>query len=97
MTDYSDQHLDQVAAAIEAAECPGREGPFGQYDYSYANPNPPAEPYHVRDFRDPRSETWGRTVFKSAIREEATAMFETLTRRHIARAALTAHRIATSA
>jgi hypothetical protein len=90
MTTYSDEVLDRVAAAIYAAGCPDREGPFGLYNYAYANPLPPAEPYHVRDFRDPRSETYGRTVFKSADRDEAARMFDLLTGRHIAIAALAA-------
>jgi hypothetical protein len=97
VTIYSDEHLDRVAAAIEAAMCPHREGPFGLYDYAYSNPNPPAQPHHVRDFRDPRSEDWGRTVFKSASPDEARAEYDARTRRHIAQAALDAHRMATSA
>lgn len=91
MSSWSDEHLDRVYAAIQEAECPHREGPYGLYDYTYANPLPPAEPHHVRDFRDPRSETWGRTVFKSADRDAARRMYDALTGRHIARAALEAN------
>lgn len=91
MSEFPDEHLDRVYAAIREAECPNREGPYGLYDYTYANENPPAEPYRVRDWRDPRSDGWGRTVFSSEYREAAKAKYDQLTGRHIARAALEAN------
>lgn len=83
----TNEDLDRVGAAIEAAQCPGREGPYGLYDYtSYGDP----VPFHVRDWRDPKSTTWGCAVFKSVDRAEATSQYELLTRRHIAQAAIAA-------
>ena len=87
MSEPTDEQLDRIAAAIEAAQCPGREGPYGLYDYGYSNPNPPDEPYCVRDFRDTRAARYGMTVFRSADRATAETKFEELTRRHVARAA----------
>jgi hypothetical protein len=85
--------LDLIADAIEAARCPGREGPYGLYDYSlYPGDGPP---HAVRDFRDPRSPDFGAVVYRSPSGEDAAEMFETLTRRHIAAAALRAARKAT--
>lgn len=79
--------LDRVADAIEAAKCPGREGPFGLYDYSsYGWPNP----HHVRDFRDPRSDSYGSCVAALTDPEIADRLYKTLTRRHIAEAAIAA-------
>jgi len=57
------------------------------YDYAYSNPNPPDEPYCVRDFRNRRAARYGMTVFRSADRQAAQAKFDELTRRHVARAA----------
>ena len=84
-----DETLDRVAAAIEAARCPGREGPYGLYDYSSYGFE---MPHRVRDFRDPNSKTWGDVVARFARAEEAEALFDTLTRRHIANAAINALR-----
>ena len=79
--------LERVATAIEQAQCPNREGPYGLYDYtSYGHP----KPHHVRDFRDPRSATWGHAVLMTTDREEAEATYRKLTREHIARAAIDA-------
>lgn len=91
----TEAQLDRVADAIEAAQCPGREGPFGGYDYghneAFYGPAPKDGRYVVRDFRDPKSETWGSWVHQTNDREEHEAMFKTLTRRHIAEAAVRAH------
>lgn len=82
-----DERFQRVGEAIEAAGNPGREGPYGLYDYSAWN-HP--RPHHVRDFRDPASATHGDCVFQSADRDEAVAAFERLTRDHVARAAVAA-------
>lgn len=79
--------IKAAAKAIKAAQCPGREGPFGHYDYSSYGWD---KPHRVRDFRDPSSKTWGHDVFKSDSREESWAEYERLTEEHIARAALSA-------
>ena len=87
MIEITDELLERVGRAIEAARCPNREGPYGGYDYSsYGNPTP----YHVRDFRDPKSDTWGRTVFRSNDRDAMHREYERLTRAHIALAAIQA-------
>lgn len=79
--------LDAVADAMEAATCPDREGPFGLFDYTdYGDPRP----HHVRDFRDPRSDTWGRPVHVGSDREEARRIYDEMTRRHVAAAAVAA-------
>lgn len=79
--------LEKVARAIETARCPGREGPYGGYDYSKGKSS---TPYMVRDFRDPASPRWGCVVAAFATSEECDAEFERLTEEHIARASLTA-------
>lgn len=85
--DHPVEKLDAVAAAIEAAGCPDREGPFGLFDYTeYGDPRP----HHVRDFRDPRSPSWGKAVHVGEDREEARCIYEEMTRRHVAEAALAA-------
>lgn len=81
--------IERVAAAIEAAQCLGREGPFGLYDYSDYKT---ATPHRVRDFRDPLSEDYGKAVFAFADREQARVEYERLTKQHIARAAIEAMR-----
>lgn len=88
MIDITEEILDRVADAIEKARCPDREGPFGLYDYSNYRGN--EEPHCVRDFRDPRSDTYGNIIFRSSDREEAERMYERLTRQHIAAAAIAA-------
>ena len=80
--------LDRVAAAIEQARCPGREGPYGLYDYTKYGV---AEPHRVRDFRDPGSPRWGDVVACFDDPKAAETLFQTLTRRHIARAAIAAY------
>lgn len=90
MTDR--ETLARVADAIEQAQCPNREGPYGLYDYtSYGHP----KPHHVRDFRDPKSETWGHAVLTTTDREEAEATYKRLTREHVAKAAIAALRAST--
>ncbi len=87
MSEITEETLERVGMAIERANNPGREGPYGLYDYTtYGDP----VPHHVRDFRDMRSDTYGHTVFRSTDRDAARAEYERLTRCHIARAAVEA-------
>ena len=89
----SGELLDAVGLAIEQAGNPGREGPFGFFDYtSYGDP----VPFHVRDFRDPKLDGYGKCVFKTTDRSEGLAAFERETRRHIARSAMSALLAATT-
>jgi hypothetical protein len=79
--------LEAVWAAIDAAQAPGRQGPYGLFDYTgYGH----AIPHHVRDFRDPGSEAYGDCVFRSTDPAQARAVYERLTREHVARAAIRA-------
>ena len=79
--------LDAVAEAMEKASVPHREGPFGLYDYTdYGDP----VPHHVRDFRDMRSATWGMAVHRGTDPVEARRIYDELTRRHVADAAVRA-------
>ncbi len=88
--------LDRIAAAIEAARCPHREGPFGGYDYghnpAFYGPEPEGGRYVVRDFRDPHSPDWGKWVHQTGDRAEHELVLERMTQRHIARAAYDAAR-----
>lgn len=80
--------LDTIADAIEKAQCPDRQGPYGLFDYSrYPGDSPPRV---VRDFRYPGLPTFGHQVFSSHHEDKAAAEFERLTRRHIAAAAVVA-------
>jgi hypothetical protein len=82
--------LRLVSLAIKAAECPGREGPYGLYDYSgYEGSDPP---HVVRDFRDPKSPDYGSFVFRSECPKVARSEYDRLTDEHIARAAVRAMR-----
>lgn len=83
-----EEWVEAAARAAEEARCPGREGPFGLYDYSGNSGSQP--PYQVRDFRDPAAGDWGEVVFASHDLEEARARYEEATRRHIYGAALAA-------
>lgn len=87
--------LDEVAFAIERARCPGREGPYGGYDYGhntdFYGPEPDGGRYVVRDFRDFRSPDWGKWVHQTACEEEHDQALLRLTGRHIAEAAITAY------
>lgn len=89
-----DAVLDQVAFAIEQARCPGREGPYGGYDYGYNEafygPAPEGGRYVVRDFRNPRLPTWGKWVHQTPDRDEHEQAYLRLTGRHIAQAAIEA-------
>lgn len=89
MTTYNEQFLDAIADAIEKARCPGREGPYGLYDYSAY---PGSEPPHViRDFRPGLSgRAIGRTVECFEDAAEARRHYDELTRRYIAKAAVNA-------
>lgn len=90
----SDAQLDKIADAIEAAECPHHEGPFGGYDYghneAFYGPAPKGGRYVIRDFRDPSSPNWGAWVHQAHDREAHERAFTSLTRRHIALAAFSA-------
>jgi uncharacterized small protein (DUF1192 family) len=94
MTD--EQLIEAMAEAWERARCPGREGPFGGYDYghdaSFYGPAPEAGRYVIRDFRDPASPDWGKWLHQTNDREEYEAMFDRMTKAHCATAALAALR-----
>ena len=77
----TDSVLDKVAEAIERAQCPDREGPYGLYSYGK---------YAVRDFRDYSSPDYGKVIFTHEDENIARAEYEKLTRRHIARAGIKA-------
>ncbi len=89
METIENELLDHVAEAIEEARCPHRRGPYGLFDYtSRGHP----KPFHVRDFRDPNSDSWGVQVAAFESRVEAEILLDQLTGRHIAQAAITAIR-----
>lgn len=88
MTVYTEEFLDKIAEAIEEARCPGREGPYGLYDYSKYEGN--EDPYCVRDFRDTRNDTYGKVVFRTNDPDKARAVYDKMTRQHIALAAIRA-------
>lgn len=87
--------LDAVAFAIERARCPGREGPYGGYDYGhntdFYGPAPVGGRYVVRDFRDYRSPAWGAWVHQTDSHDEHEQAYLRLTGRHIAQAAIAAY------
>lgn len=86
--------VEAVKAAIKLASCPGREGPFGGYDYghneAFYGPAPEDGRYVIRDFRDPKSPDWGKWLHQTDNREEHEAMFVKMTDDHIAQAAIAA-------
>lgn len=88
----ADEVLDRVGEAIVRAGCPSREGPYGGYDYGYCREDdlPKGGRYVVRDFRDPRSDTWGAWVHQTPDKDVHEAVFHRMTRRHIAQAAIAA-------
>lgn len=91
MTEIKDEDAIAVAEAITKAQnLPWGEGPYGLYDYRGYGAT--EKPFHVRDFRDPASETWGHRVARFDTHEEALAEYERLTRIHIGRAAIEAYR-----
>ncbi|MCE4223450.1 hypothetical protein HCU64_06775 [Methylobacterium sp. C25] len=79
---------EKVYAAIEKAQCPGREGPYGLYDYS--NYEGASAPHVVRDFRDMRSPDYGKFIFRSDDPAVARDEYDRLTRLHIGETALAA-------
>jgi hypothetical protein len=86
--------VERVARAIDAAQCKGREGPFGGYDYGhnadFYGPAPEGGRYVVRDFRDPASPDYGKWVHQTNDRDEHERVFARMTEHHIARAAIAA-------
>ncbi len=86
--------VEAVKAAIKLASCPGREGPFGGYDYghneAFYGPAPEDGRYVIRDFRDRKSPDWGKWLHQTDNREEHEAMFAKMTDDHIAQAAIAA-------
>jgi len=94
--DISQEVVEAVARAIKQAECPGREGPYGGYDYghneAFYGKTPEGGRYVIRDYRDPASDTWGKWVHQTDDRELHDRMFDQMTEHHIANAAITALR-----
>ena len=90
----SGDEVERVARAIEAAQCKGREGPFGGYDYghntAFYGPEPEGGRYVIRDFRDPASPDWGKWLHQTNDSEDHERMFAKMTREHIAQAAIRA-------
>lgn len=86
-----DSMVERVSAAIVRAGCPGREGPFGGYDYGYPDDTPvKGGRYVIRDFRKIGSPDFGKWLHQTddaAVHEE---VFAKMTREHIARAAIMA-------
>ena len=86
--------VEAVARAIESASCPGREGPFGGYDYghneAFYGPAPEGGRYVIRDFRDPSSPDWGAWLHQTNDRDEHESMFARMTDDHVAQAAIAA-------
>ena len=86
--------VEAVKAAIKLASCPGREGPFGGYDYghneAFYGPAPEDGRYVIRDFRDRKSPDWGKWLHQTDNREEHEAMFVKMTDDHIAHSAIAA-------
>lgn len=79
--------IDAVADAIERAQCKGREGPYGIFDYM---PYGAEVSYLVRDFRDVQSQSYGDSVFKTTDRDGAQRIYSKLTREHLAKEAINA-------
>ena len=86
--------IQAVARAIKSASCPGREGPFGGYDYghneAFYGPAPEGGRYVIRDFRDPSSPDWGAWLHQTNDRDEHESMFAKMTDDHVAQAAIAA-------
>lgn len=84
--------VEKVARAINAASCPGREGPFGGYDYGHNEalygPAPKEGRYVIRDFRTPTSR--GEFLHLTNDYDLHEAKFAEMTAHHIARAAIEA-------
>lgn len=88
-----ERHIpDEVKAAFwkayDEANCNGREGPYGGYDYGHNGSAPEKGRYVIRDFRYPHSK--GEWVFQTNDYDLYGDTLEKLNRDHIASAALTA-------
>lgn len=84
--------VERVARAIDKAACPGREGPFGGYDYGhnpeFYGPPPAGGRYVIRDFRTLASK--GEWLHQTDDRVLHEATLEQMTKNHIAKAAIRA-------
>ena len=86
-----DSMVEKVSAAIVRAGCPGREGPFGGYDYGYPDDAPvKGGRYVIRDFREIGSPDFGKWLHQTDDAAAHDEMFAKMTREHIARAAINA-------
>lgn len=87
---FDDEDLmNRVGNAIEEANCPGREGPLGGYDYGDGAPHSIRYGrYAIRDFRDPQRPSYGGVIFRTPDRELFEARLEKMRRDHIAQAAM---------
>jgi len=87
--------LDAVSSAITEAQCLGREGPYGGYDYghneAFYGKAPDDGRYVVRDFRKFGSPTWGKWVHQTHDHDEHEQAYSRLTGRHIASMAIAAY------
>ena len=94
MVKMTQDEIQAVARAIKSASCPGREGPFGGYDYghneAFYGPAPEGGRYVIRDFRDPSSPDWGAWLHQTNDRDEHESMFAKMTDDHVAQAAIAA-------
>lgn len=90
-----EEALEAAAEASHKASCPGREGPYGGYDYGhnedFYGKAPEGGRYVIRDFRDTKSPTYGRWVHQTDDQEIHEREFERLTRLHIAAAGIEAY------
>ena len=84
--------IERVAEAIIGAQCLGREGPFGGYDYGhnteFYGPAPEGGRYVIRDFRTPKSR--GEWLHQTDDNELHQSTFKKMTEEHIAKAAIRA-------
>lgn len=86
-----DSMVERVSAAIVRSGCPGREGPFGGYDYGYPDDTPvKGGRYVIRDFREIGSPDFGKWLHQTDDATVHEEMFAKMTREHIARAAIEA-------
>lgn len=79
--------IEAMGKAVETERGKPWHGPFGLFDYS---PGTDGLGFHIRDFRDPNSKTWGRTISRFATYENAKEEYDRVTRAHFAEAALKA-------
>lgn len=84
--------IERVAEAIIGAQCLGREGPFGGYDYGhnteFYGPAPEGGRYVIRDFRTPKSR--GEWLHQTDDNELHQSTLKKMTEEHIAKAAIRA-------